>query len=86
MSGLLHLPKQEELFAGFRRNCRSQWGNEDVEQNATNNVAHRKGQMFAAGKYGLEGPFAELHCNLRRLHFSAHPTFRALAATTRALR
>ena len=45
MSGLLHLPKQEELFAGFRRNCRSQWGNEDVEQNSTNNVAHRKGHV-----------------------------------------
>jgi N6-adenosine-specific RNA methylase IME4 len=34
-----------ELFARFRRNGWSQWGNEDVEQNTTNNVAHRKGHV-----------------------------------------
>lgn len=34
-----------ELFARFRRDGWSQWGNEDVEQNTTNNVAHRKGHV-----------------------------------------
>jgi N6-adenosine-specific RNA methylase IME4 len=34
-----------ELFARFRRDSWSQWGNEDVEQNTTNNVAHRKGHV-----------------------------------------
>jgi N6-adenosine-specific RNA methylase IME4 len=34
-----------ELFARFRRKGWAQWGNEDVEQNSTNNVAHRKGHV-----------------------------------------
>jgi N6-adenosine-specific RNA methylase IME4 len=34
-----------ELFARFRRPGWAQWGNEDVEQNSTNNVAHRKGHI-----------------------------------------
>lgn len=34
-----------ELFARFRRDGWAQWGNEDVEQNSTNNVAHRKGHV-----------------------------------------
>lgn len=34
-----------ELFARFRRDGWAQWGNEDVEQNTTNNVAHRKGHV-----------------------------------------
>lgn len=34
-----------ELFARFRRKGWSQWGNEDVEQNSTHNVAHRKGHV-----------------------------------------
>jgi N6-adenosine-specific RNA methylase IME4 len=34
-----------ELFARFCRDGWSQWGNEDVEQNSTNNVAHRKGHV-----------------------------------------
>lgn len=34
-----------ELFARFCRNGWTQWGNEDVEQNSTNNVAHRKGHV-----------------------------------------
>lgn len=32
-----------ELFARFQRDGWTQWGNEDVEQNTTNNVAHRTG-------------------------------------------
>jgi N6-adenosine-specific RNA methylase IME4 len=32
-----------ELFARFRRNGWSQWGNENVEQNTEQNVAHRRG-------------------------------------------
>jgi N6-adenosine-specific RNA methylase IME4 len=34
-----------ELFARFRRKGWAQWGNEDVEQNSTNNVAQRKGHV-----------------------------------------
>jgi len=34
-----------ELFARFRRKGWAQWGNEDVEHNSTNNVAHRKGHI-----------------------------------------
>ena len=34
-----------ELFARFRREGWAQWGNEDVEQNTKNNVAHRKGHI-----------------------------------------
>lgn len=34
-----------ELFARFRRNGWSQWGNENVEQNTKQNVAHRKGHV-----------------------------------------
>lgn len=34
-----------ELFARFRRAGWDQWGNEDVEQNTTQNVAHRKGHI-----------------------------------------
>ena len=34
-----------ELFARFRRDGWMQWGNEDVEQNSTNNVAQRKGHV-----------------------------------------
>jgi len=34
-----------ELFARFRRDGWSQWGNENVEQNSANNVAHRKGHI-----------------------------------------
>jgi N6-adenosine-specific RNA methylase IME4 len=34
-----------ELFARFCRKGWAQWGNEDVEQNSTNNVAHRKGHV-----------------------------------------
>ena len=34
-----------ELFARFHRRGWSQWGNEDVERNSTDNVAHRAGHM-----------------------------------------
>lgn len=34
-----------ELFARFRREGWSQWGNENVEQNSLLNVAHRKGHV-----------------------------------------
>lgn len=34
-----------ELFARFRRPGWTQWGNEDVEQNSLENVAHRKGHV-----------------------------------------
>lgn len=34
-----------ELFARFCRNGWSQWGNEDVEVNSVNGVAHRKGHI-----------------------------------------
>lgn len=34
-----------ELFARFRRSEWSQWGNENVERNSLNNVAHRKGHI-----------------------------------------
>ena len=34
-----------ELFARFRREGWTQWGNEDVEQNTTHNVAHRRGHL-----------------------------------------
>lgn len=34
-----------ELFARFRRDGWTQWGNEDVEQNTKQNVAHRKGHV-----------------------------------------
>lgn len=34
-----------ELFARFRRAGWDQWGNEDVEQNTTHNVALRKGHV-----------------------------------------
>ena len=34
-----------ELFARFCRAGWIQWGNEDVEQNSTSNVAHRKGHV-----------------------------------------
>ena len=34
-----------ELFARFSRRGWAQWGNEDVEQNSTTNVAHRKGHI-----------------------------------------
>lgn len=34
-----------ELFARFRRSGWTQWGNEDVEQNTRQNVAHRKGHV-----------------------------------------
>ena len=34
-----------ELFARFRREGWSQWGNEDVEQNSSQGVAHRKGHV-----------------------------------------
>jgi N6-adenosine-specific RNA methylase IME4 len=34
-----------ELFARFRRQGWKQWGNEDVEANSANNVAHRKGHV-----------------------------------------
>jgi N6-adenosine-specific RNA methylase IME4 len=34
-----------ELFARFRRDGWSQWGNEDVEQNTFGNVARRKGHI-----------------------------------------
>src|SRR5205809_6606389 len=34
-----------ELFARFCRNGWMQWGNEDVEHNTKQNVAHRKGHV-----------------------------------------
>lgn len=34
-----------ELFARFRHDGWTQWGNEDVEQNTKENVAHRKGHV-----------------------------------------
>ena len=34
-----------ELFARFRRAGWIQWGNEDVERNSLDNVAHRKGHI-----------------------------------------
>jgi len=34
-----------ELFARFRRSGWSQWGNENVERNSIDNVAHRKGHV-----------------------------------------
>lgn len=34
-----------ELFARFRRDGWTQWGNEDVEENTKLNVAHRKGHV-----------------------------------------
>ncbi|BBO16191.1 S-adenosylmethionine-binding protein [Candidatus Brocadia pituitae] len=34
-----------ELFARFRRKGWDQWGNEDVEENSSNGVAQRKGQI-----------------------------------------
>jgi N6-adenosine-specific RNA methylase IME4 len=34
-----------ELFARFRREGWSQWGNEDVERNSVDNVAHRRGHV-----------------------------------------
>ena len=34
-----------ELFARFRRDGWTQWGNEDVEQNSVNNVAQRRGHV-----------------------------------------
>jgi N6-adenosine-specific RNA methylase IME4 len=34
-----------ELFARFGRKGWAQWGNEDVEQNSLNNVAHRNGHV-----------------------------------------
>lgn len=34
-----------ELFARFKRDGWYQWGNEDVEENSLNNVAHRKGHV-----------------------------------------
>lgn len=34
-----------ELFARFRRSGWTQWGNEDVERNSQDNVAHRKGHV-----------------------------------------
>jgi N6-adenosine-specific RNA methylase IME4 len=34
-----------ELFARFRRGGWTQWGNEDVERNSLDNVAHRKGHV-----------------------------------------
>ncbi len=44
-----------ELFARFRRNAWSQWGNEDVEQNSIANVAHRIGHSDAQLRL-LEAP------------------------------
>lgn len=44
-----------ELFARFRRDGWTQWGNEDVEQNSTNNVAERKGHVSPQLKL-LEAP------------------------------
>lgn len=34
-----------ELFARFRREGWAQWGNEDVERNSIDNVAHRRGHV-----------------------------------------
>ena len=34
-----------ELFARFRREGWAQWGNEDVERNSVDNVAHRRGHV-----------------------------------------
>lgn len=34
-----------ELFARFRREGWAQWGNEDVERNSLDNVAHRRGHV-----------------------------------------
>ncbi|MBA3650151.1 MAG: S-adenosylmethionine-binding protein [Chthoniobacterales bacterium] len=34
-----------ELFARFRRDGWQQWGNEDVERNSIDNVAHRRGHV-----------------------------------------
>jgi hypothetical protein len=34
-----------KLFPHSRRDGWSQWGDEDVEQNTTNNVAHREGHV-----------------------------------------
>jgi N6-adenosine-specific RNA methylase IME4 len=44
-----------ELFARFRRAGWSQWGNEDVEQNSSANVAHRMGHSDAQLRL-LEAP------------------------------
>ena len=44
-----------ELFARFRRDGWSQWGNEDVERNSVENVAHRNGHVDAQLRL-LESP------------------------------
>jgi N6-adenosine-specific RNA methylase IME4 len=44
-----------ELFARFRRPGWRQWGNEDVERNSAENVAHRKGHVDAQLRL-LEAP------------------------------
>jgi N6-adenosine-specific RNA methylase IME4 len=44
-----------ELFARFRREGWAQWGNEDVEQNSTNNVAQRRGHVHPQMRL-LESP------------------------------
>lgn len=37
-----------EVFARFKRQGWQQWGNEDVEENASQGVAHRKGHVDAS--------------------------------------
>ena len=44
-----------ELFARFKRPNWSQWGNEDVEQNAVNGVAKRNGHAGIHGELKLNG-------------------------------
>lgn len=44
-----------ELFARFRRDGWTQWGNEDVEQNSVNNVAQRKRHVEPQLRF-LESP------------------------------